>query len=68
MDLNNVRLACKGLADVGAEIFLAQAHLIFEVKSLERLKKISLHPLFSQHVKPIIYEAGRLDHYNERKD
>lgn len=62
-DLKKLRLTCKFLADIGAELLLPEVHVIFTAESMARLKKISLHPVFSQHVTSIFYEGDRLDHY-----
>jgi len=64
-DLKNLRLACKSLANIAAEFLLPKVHLIFTAKSLARLRKISLHPVFSQHVTSIFYEGDRLEYYEK---
>ena len=65
-DLKSVRLTRKALADIGAEFLLPEVHLVYKRHSIVRLKKISLHPIFSQHVKSLFYEGDRLDYYVNR--
>ena len=53
----------KRLADVGIQYLVPEIHLIVKQDSLDRVQKISDHPVVSQHVKSFWYEADRL--YNK---
>jgi hypothetical protein len=67
-DLKNARLACKTLGVIGAETLLPAIHVVFTKQSIERLRDVSLHPVISLHVNEIIYEADRVDHYDQQED
>lgn len=67
-DIKNVRLTCQALGDIAAEFLIPEVHVVYKTQSITRLRKISLHPIFSQHVISILYEGDRLDHYKTRKD
>ncbi|MCJ1248509.1 hypothetical protein MMC30_005727 [Trapelia coarctata] len=67
-DLKNLRLTCKFLDNIAAEFLLPEVHIVFTTKSINRLKNISLHPVFSQHVTAIFYEGDRLDHYESAEE
>jgi hypothetical protein len=67
-DLKNARLACKTWGIIGAETLLPAIHVVFTKQSIERLRDVSLHPVISLHVNEIIYEADRVDHYDQQKD
>jgi len=67
-DLKNLRLTCKILANFAAEFLLPEVHLVFAAKSITRLKRISLHPVFSQHVTSIFYEGDHLDFYDSPRE
>ena len=55
-------------ASLGAELLIPQVHLVFTPQSIIRLREISLHPVFSHHVKSLLYEADRLNHYHGKSD
>ena len=57
--LKALRLASQTLAAIGAEYLLPEVHLLFRKASLERLELISRHPIISQHVTALIYDADR---------
>src|SRR5271156_744808 len=67
-DLKNARLACKTLGVIGAETLLPAIHVVFTKQSIERLRDVSLHPIISLHVNEIIYEADRVDHYDQQEN
>lgn len=67
-DLKNVRLACQTLGVIGADTLLPTIHVVFTKQSIERLRDVSLHPVISLHVYGIIYEADRVDHYDQQED
>jgi len=68
VDLKNIRLTCKTFGDIGAETLLPVIHVVFTKQSFERLRDVSLHRIFSLHVNEIVYEADRLDHYDDQED
>lgn len=59
--LKALRLASKTLATIGAEYLLPEVHLLYRSASLEHLGLISRHPIISQHVTSLFYEADRLN-------
>ena len=61
-DVVSLRLNCKSLASIRTEHLVSEVHLYSQKHSLERLKAISLHPIFSQFVRSIIYGVDRLSH------
>ena len=67
VDLKNIRLTCKTFGDIGAETLLPVIHVVFTKQSFERLRDVSLHRIFSLHVNEIVYEADRLDHYDNQE-
>jgi F-box-like len=67
-DLKNIGFTCKTFGDVAAETLLPAIHVVFTKHSFERLRDVSLHPIFSLYVNEIIYEADRLDHYEDREE
>ena len=67
-DVKNARLACKTLEVIGAETLLPTIHVVFTKQSIERLRDVSLHPVISLYVNEIIYEADRVDHYDQQED
>jgi hypothetical protein len=67
-DLKNARLACKTLGVIGAETLLPTIHVVFTKQSIERLRDVSLHPVISLYVYGIMYEADRVDHYDQQED
>ncbi|MCJ1429916.1 hypothetical protein MMC29_007831, partial [Sticta canariensis] len=64
--LVHLRLASKTLAAIGAEFLLPEVHLLYRTASFERLEEIFRHPLISQHVTTLFYEADRLDGFCHR--
>lgn len=64
--LKAIRLASKNLAVIGAEYLLPEVHLLYRTVSLERLGLISRHPIISQHVTTLFYEADRLEDFGNR--
>ena len=55
-DIKSLRLVDKEFAIVGAEFLLPVIHLTFQTKSFERLRAISQHPFYRQHVTHLQYE------------
>ncbi|KAI1352610.1 hypothetical protein F5Y01DRAFT_278942 [Xylaria sp. FL0043] len=60
-DILNFRLVNKLFADVGAAYMLPEVTFYMHRDDLDRLKTISLHPIFSRHVTSLTYFAGTLD-------
>jgi len=56
-DVTQMRLTCGLLADIGCYYLLSEVHLIFKSSSFERMRQISRHPIVSQTVKSLFYEA-----------
>ena len=54
------RLVCKTFAAIGAQYMLPQVPVAFLRQSFRRLKAISEHPVISQYVNTIIYQADVL--------
>ncbi|RYP75119.1 hypothetical protein DL771_002580 [Monosporascus sp. 5C6A] len=54
-DLLNFRLVSRSFADVGAGYLLPEVTFQAHEEELERLRAISLHPIFSRNVKSLIY-------------
>jgi hypothetical protein len=67
-DLKNARITSKTFGDIGAETLLTFVHVVFTKWSLERLWEISLHRIISLRVNEIIYEADRVDHYDNQDE
>ena len=66
--LQELRLVSKIFAELGAEFLIPEVHLVFTTGSIKRLKDISIHTVYSQHVRSLLYEADRLNYYeNERQ-
>ncbi|KAL9622682.1 MAG: hypothetical protein Q9160_002992 [Pyrenula sp. 1 TL-2023] len=59
-EVKEVRLACRSLAAVASQYFVPTVTFNSSSESLERLKKIAHHPLFSQYVVNLVYEAHLL--------
>ena len=63
-DVTKMRLQCRVFATVGLHYLLRSYHLIFKKSSFKRLLEISRHPIVSQCVKAIYYEADALSDYH----
>ena len=59
-----LRLVCKTFAAVGLHYLVPEVHLIFKPSSFEHLRQISEHPVISQHVEKLFYEADTLTSYD----
>lgn len=59
-DIKEARLVCKMLAVIAGQYLVPVVTFNSSAVSLDRLKMISQHPLFSQHVNKLIYEANIL--------
>ena len=55
-DIKQFRLVSTEFAAIGASYLLPVIHLTFQSKSFERLRTISKHPFYSQHVTRLHYE------------
>ncbi|RYO77890.1 hypothetical protein DL766_006309 [Monosporascus sp. MC13-8B] len=53
-DLLNFRLVSMSFADVGAAYLLLEASFRVHEEELERLRAISIHPIFSRNVKSLV--------------
>ena len=61
LQVANVRLACKAFSTIALQYLVAEIHLIFKPSSFEHLRLISEHPVLSQHVHTLFYEADSLE-------
>ncbi|KAI5924448.1 hypothetical protein F4810DRAFT_709412 [Camillea tinctor] len=61
-DLLNFRLVTKSFADIGAAYMLPEVTFYMHNEELERLRAISLHPVFARHVYSLTYFAQALDY------
>ncbi|KAI0147523.1 hypothetical protein GGR57DRAFT_476754 [Xylariaceae sp. FL1272] len=59
--LQNVRLVNRRFADMGASYMLPEVTFCMHSDELARLQAISLHPVFSKHVRSLTYFAHALD-------
>ena len=68
-DIKCLRLVNKEFSVIGAEFLLPTIHLTFQTKSFERLRTISQHSFYSQHVTHLEYEpdAFRMTYRNEEE-
>ena len=64
----NLRLACKIFSTIGLQYLVAEIHLIFKPTSFDHLRLISEHPVLSQHVHTLFYEADRLEDFDSMKE
>ncbi len=64
-DIKQFRLVNKDFSIAGAKYLLPEIYLTFQSQSFERLRTISEHPFFSQHVKQLRYKP---DVYNDREE
>lgn len=55
--VTQVRLTCALLAEIGLKHLLSEVHLIFKSSSFDRMRQISQHPIVSQTVRSLFYEA-----------
>lgn len=60
-DIAKLRLVSKHSSEVATPYFLPCVHLIFTSESFKKLSDISQHPVISQHVTSILYEADSLE-------
>ena len=59
-DIAKLRLVSKKSSEVATPCFLSCVHLIFTTESFKKLYDISQHPVISQHITSILYEADLL--------
>ena len=59
-----LRLTCKAFSIIGLQYLLPELHLIFASSSFEHLREVSNHPVLSQHVQSLFYEADSLLRYD----
>ena len=64
----NLRLACKAFSTIGLQCLVPEIHLIFKPSSFDHLRLISEHPVLSQHVHTLFYEADSLEDYDSMKE
>ena len=64
----NLRLACKAFSTIGLQYLASTVHLIFKPSSFEHLRLISEHPVLSQHVHTLFYEADSLEDVYSMKE
>ena len=64
----NLRLACKAFSTIGLQYLASTVHLIFKPNSFEHLRLISEHPVLSQHVHTLFYEADSLEDVYSMKE
>jgi len=62
-DVADLRLVCKTFSVVGLQYLVPRIHLIFNPGSFESLRQISEHPVVSQYVKALDYEADALQDF-----
>lgn len=60
-DIKQFRLVSTEFSAIGAAYLLPVIHLTFQSKSFERLRTISQHPFYSQHVTRLHYEPDTFD-------
>ncbi|KAI0201779.1 hypothetical protein F4808DRAFT_423761 [Astrocystis sublimbata] len=60
-DILNFRLVSKLFADIGATYMLPEVTLYMHQDEFDRLRAISLHPIFAKHVSSLTYFAATLD-------
>ncbi|KAI1495446.1 hypothetical protein F5X99DRAFT_403564 [Biscogniauxia marginata] len=60
-DLLNFRLVARSFADIGAAYMLPEVTFYMHGEELDRLRAISLHPIFSRNVYSLTYFAQALD-------
>ncbi|KAI0020045.1 hypothetical protein F4780DRAFT_744342 [Xylariomycetidae sp. FL0641] len=60
-DLLNFRLVGRAFADIGAAYMLPEVTFYMHRQELERLREISLHPIFSRNLCSLTYFAQALD-------
>ena len=66
--LKSVRLVNSFLAAIGATLLLPQVTFFHTIASIERLKDISLHPVFSQYVETLLYDGSRFAEWFDREE
>ena len=67
-EVANLRLACKAFSTIGLQYLAATIHLIFKPSSFEHLRQISEHPVLSQNVHTLFYEADSLEDVYSMKE
>lgn len=66
-DVTQIRLTCRLLADIGTHYLLSELHLIVKSSSFERMRQISRHPIVSQTVRSLFYEAELIQRCHDFK-
>ena len=67
-DIPHLRLVCKRFADIGCYYLLSEAQLFFKSSQFERLRKISEHPIMSNTIDTLFYEADTLTTHGSMQD
>ena len=68
LQVANLRLACKAFSAIGLQYLVPEIHLIFKPSSFDHLRLISEHPVLSQHVHTLFYEADSLEDFDNMKE
>lgn len=68
LQLANIRLACKAFSTIALQYLVPEIHLIFKPSSFAHLRLISEHPVLSQHVHTLFYEADSLEDVDSMKE
>ena len=67
-DVAQMGLVCTCFAEIGIYHLVAELHLIFTSSSFERMRQISRHPIVSQTVTSLYYEADILRSFSCYED
>ncbi|KAK0508191.1 hypothetical protein JMJ35_009275 [Cladonia borealis] len=68
LQVANLRLACKSFSTIALQYLVPEIHLIFKPSSFDHLRLISEHPVLSQHVHTLFYEADSLKDLDSMKE
>ena len=68
LQVANIRLACKAFSTIALQYLVPEIHLIFKPTSFDHLRLISEHPVLSQHVHTLFYEADSLEDVDSMKE
>ena len=63
-DVARIRLVCKRLESIGIHHLVHEVNVVFKSSSFERMRQMSRHPILSQTVKSIFYEADILRQFD----
>ena len=68
LQVANIRLVCKAFSTIALQYLVPEIHLIFKPSSFDHLRLISEHPVLSQHVHTLFYEADSLEDIDSMKE